>query len=80
MASEESHGYEKALAFFVLSLATDVVFELASLGTYHVTPVQGKSSPDQVSDSLLGTTTGDVAVVHKESRCAALSSLFARHE
>ena len=30
---------------------------------------------------FVGTTTGDVAVVgsHKESRCAAFSSLFARH-
>ena len=38
-------------AFPVLSPARDVVFELASLDTYHVTPAQRKCSPDQVSDS-----------------------------
>ena len=50
-STPEVSGRNMYFAFPVLSLATDVVFELASLGTYHVNPAQRKCSPDQVSDS-----------------------------
>ena len=50
-STPEVSGRNMYFAFPVLSPATDVVFELASLYTYHVTPAQRKCSRDQVSDS-----------------------------